>query len=182
MTQHSRKFRSTMMNPIDNRRRGSVRLATVATALALGLSALTPHAATAQTSTPIVYPAQGQSTQKQSQDEAECRNWAQQQTGFNPYQAAAHYGGRSGGDGEIIQGAARGALLGVVGGAIGGDVGKGAAIGAGVGAGVGLFRRRDNNQADAAAQQQATAQYNQGLSNFNRAFTTCMQGRGYAVN
>ncbi|MEX2201518.1 MAG: glycine zipper family protein [Dongiaceae bacterium] len=170
------------MNPIDALRRGNFRLATIATALtiALGFAALPTHA-TAQ-STPIIYPSQGQSTQQQSQDEGECRNWAQQQSGFNPYQAAPTYSGGSSGNGEVLQGAGRGALLGLVGGAIGGDAGKGAAIGAGVGATVGLFRRRDNQQADSAAQQQATAQYNQGMANFNSAFGTCMQGRGYTVN
>ena len=62
------------------------------------------------------------------------------------------------------------------------DAGKGAAIGAGVGATAGLLRRHDRRQDDAAAQQQAAAQYNQGMADFNRAFATCMQGRGYAVN
>ena len=130
---------------------------------------------------PIVYPSQGQSTEQQAMDEGECRNWAQQQTGFNPYQGAPTYTGSSGG-GEVVGGAARGALIGVVGGAIAGDAGKGAAIGAGIGATAGLLRRHDRRQDDAAAQQQAAAQYNEGMANFNRAFATCMQGRGYAVN
>jgi hypothetical protein len=165
------------------RRRGAFRpRVSLALVLALGLIAFAPGDAGAQNNAPIVYPSQGQSMQQQSQDETECRNWAQQQTGFNPYQSAPTYSSSSSGGGEIVQGAARGALLGVVGGAIAGDVGTGAAVGAGVGATVGLFRRRDNNQADAAAQQQAAAQYNQGLANFNRAFATCMQGRGYTVN
>ena len=159
------------------------RLAAIAIALALaaGCATLAPEAATAQTNQPIVYPAQGQSTQQQSQDEAQCRQWAQEQTGFNPWQSAPTYSGGSSG-GEVIQGAGRGALMGLVGGAIVGEAGRGAALGAGVGATAGLFQRRDNRQADSASQQQAVAQYNQGAANFNRAFTTCMQGRGYSVN
>ena len=157
-------------------------LAFIAGALALGLLGFAPGDADAQNSQPIVYPSQGQSSQQQSQDEAQCRQWAQEQTGFNPWQAPPTASGGSSGGGEVIQGAGRGALMGLVGGAIVGEAGKGAAVGAGLGATAGLFRRRDNQQADSAAQQQATAQYNQGLANFNRAFATCMQGRGYAVN
>jgi hypothetical protein len=157
-------------------------LAFIAGALALGLVAVAPGDADAQNNQPIVYPSQGQSSQQQSQDEAQCRQWAQQQTGFNPWQAPPTASGGSSGGGEVIQGAGRGALMGLVGGAIVGDAGTGAAVGAGLGATAGLFRRRDNQQASSAASQQATAQYNQGLANFNRAFATCMQGRGYAVN
>lgn len=154
----------------------------IALTLAIGCVALAPGAAIAQNNQPIVYPAGGQSTQQQSQDEAQCRQWAQEQTGFNPWQSAPVASGGSSGGGEVIQGAGRGALMGLVGGAIVGDAGTGAAVGAGLGATAGLFRRRDNQQADASAQQQATAQYNQGMANFNRAFATCMQGRGYTVN
>lgn len=129
----------------------------------------------------IVYPAQGQSGQKQAQDEGECRGWAQQQTGFNPsYGPAQVQGGAQGG--EVVGGAARGAVLGVIGGAIGGDAGKGAAIGAGVGATAGLMRRGQANRQQQQAQQQANADYNRRLNDYNRAFSACMQGRGYTVN
>ena len=139
------------------------------------------HGARAQ-SAPIVYPSQGQSLEQQAKDEGECRIWAQQQTGFNPSQGPAYTGGGSSGGGEVVGGAARGAVLGVVGGAIAGDTGKGAAIGAGVGATAGLMRKGQRRRADEQAQQQAANQYNQQLSTYNRAFGTCMQGRGYAVN
>jgi hypothetical protein len=148
------------MIPIDQRRRGTFRLATVATALifALGLVTLTPHAAMAQTNTPIVYPAQGQSTQQQSQDEAQCRTWAQEQTGFNPYRGAPTYSSSSGGDGGSSGRRARRAAR------------RGrrrdrrrcsarVAIGAGVGATVGAVPAARQPAADEAAQQQATAQY-----------------------
>jgi len=153
----------------------------IAMAFAIGTLALVAADVAEAQNAPIVYPAKGQSSEQQAKDEGECRNWAQQQTGFNPYQPPPSYSGSSGG-GEVVSGAARGALLGVVGGAIGGNVGKGAAIGAGVGATAGLFRRHDRKQQDAAASQQATAQYNQGMADYNRAFSACMQGRGYTVN
>ena len=131
---------------------------------------------------PVVYPSQGQGLGQQGQDENDCRIWAQQQTGFNPSQGPAYYGGSSGGSGQVLRGAAGGAALGAIGGAIGGNAGKGAAIGAGVGAAAGLMRRGRQRRAEEQAQQQAINQYNQQLANYNGAFAACMQGRGYAVN
>lgn len=131
----------------------------------------------------LIYPAGGQSAQQQATDEAECRAWATQQTGFDPAAgpapstAAAPSGG-----GEIVGGAARGALLGVVGGAIAGDVGKGAAIGAGVGATGGLFNRMGARRQHEEHQRQAQAQYQGQWQQFNRAVATCLTGRGYTVS
>jgi len=130
---------------------------------------------------PVIYPSEGQTMQQQASDEAACRDWAQQQTGFDPATPPPSTGGSSSG-GEVVRGAAGGALLGTVGGAIGGNVGKGAAIGAGVGATAGLMRKSKNKQAQKQADQQAVAAYNQRVGDYNRAFGACMQGRGYAVN
>jgi hypothetical protein len=137
--------------------------------------------ALAQQNMPMIYPSQGQSIEQQSTDEGQCRMWAQQQTGFNPYQGAPSASNDSGG-GEIIRGTARGTVLGAIGGAIGDDTGEGAKIGAGVGAAAGLMRKNQNRRQNRRDQQQATDQYNQQIANYNRAFATCMQGRGYAVN
>ncbi len=143
---------------------------------------LTIAPAVGQVQTPIVYPSQGQSLQQQSSDEAECRVWAQQQTGFNPAYGPQYFASPSTGGGQIVGGAARGALLGAVGGAIAGNAGKGAAIGAGIGATAGLLGRRRQARADLEAQQSAQSQYNAQLSTYSRAFGACMQGRGYTVN
>ena len=130
---------------------------------------------------PIIYPSKGQSLELQAQDEGACRTWAQQQTGFNPSQGPANVA-TSSGSGQVLRGAAGGAAVGAIGGAIGGNAGKGAAIGAGVGAAAGLLRRGQQRRENEQAQSQANAQYNQNLANYNRAFGTCMQGRGYTVN
>ena len=159
----------------------TLRAALMGTALAVAAVAMGSHIATAQ-SAPIIYPSQGQSIDEQANDEASCRSWSQQQTGFNPAYGPVYYGGSSSGGGEVIGGAARGAALGVIGGAIGGNVGKGAKIGAGVGAVSGLMRKNRRKRADQKAQQQAVNQYNQQLAGYHRAFGACMQGRGYAVN
>jgi hypothetical protein len=159
----------------------TLRAALAGTAFAVAAVVTGSHVATAQ-SAPIIYPSQGQSLDEQANDEAACRVWSQQQTGFNPAQGPVYYGSSGSSGGEVIGGAARGAALGVIGGAIGGNVGKGAAIGAGVGAGAGLMRKNRKRRADQQAQQQAVNQYNQQLAGYNRAFGACMQGRGYAVN
>ena len=159
----------------------TLRAALVGTAFAVAAVVTGSHVATAQ-SAPIIYPSKGQSIDQQADDEAACRSWSQQQTGFNPAQGPVYYGSSGSGGGEVIRGAAGGAALGAIGGAIGGKVGRGAKIGAGVGAVAGLLRKGQRKRADKKAQQQAINQYNRQLAGYNRAFGACMQGRGYAVN
>jgi hypothetical protein len=156
-------------------------------ALALVLAVLcSPFLAVAQV---FIYPARGQSPQQEQFDKGQCYGWAVQQSGFDhanpqvytppPPQAGAPQGG-------LFRGAAGGAALGAVGGAIGGDAGQGAAIGAAVGGLFGLMRRarqseeqQQQQQSYAAGQQNALAQ---GHAAYNRAFSTCMTGRGYTVS
>lgn len=111
-----------------------------------------------------VYPQRGQSPEQQFTDENECSNWATQQTGYRP-------SGNSDSGGIIsdraLRGAARGAGIGAIGGLIGGNAGTGAAIGGAVGGISGGIRNHDEKQQ---------------RKNFDRAFTSCMQGRGYNVN
>jgi hypothetical protein len=157
--------------------RRSVGVACIAALLALDFAS-GAHAQSA----PIVYPGAGQSMDQQGRDEAECRNWATQQTGVYPNQAPPAYYGNSYQQGApVLGGVARGAALGAVGGAIGGDAGKGAAIGAGVGATAGLIRRNQARRQEAQVNQQAAAQYQADVGRYNQAFAVCMQGRGYAV-
>lgn len=132
---------------------------------------------------PIIYPAKGQSPQKQNSDTAECQLWAKQTTGVDPVAIAQHAGQPSAqpAQGGAIKGAAGGAALGAAVGAIAGNAGKGAAIGAVTGTAAGGLRQRRVNQA-AAQQQQGGQQYvSQQMSTFNRAVGACMTGRGYTV-
>ena len=80
----------------------------------------------------------------------------------------------------------RGALGGLAVGAIAGDAGKGAAIGAAAGGLFGGMRRNDSRRQNEQQQQQwanqQAANYANQRNNYNRAFSTCMQGRGYSVN
>jgi hypothetical protein len=137
----------------------------------------------------IVYPATGQTAEQQKADQGACMSWASEQTGFDPTAPMQPTSApppprqptTSAGRGMV-----RGALGGLVVGAIAGDAGKGAAIGAGSGALIGGVRHRNqvensNAQQDAWAQQQAE-EYQQSQNDFNRAYATCLQGRGYTVN
>ena len=136
----------------------------------------------------FVYPSKGQSQQQQATDEAECRSWAVQQSGFdsaNPPPPPSGVAPVDTGFG-VVGGAARGAALGAVGGAIAGDAGKGAAIGAATGGLFGGMRKRGREREQAAQQGQAQAQYEAQIAGqqdaFRRATAACLEGRGYTVN
>lgn len=130
----------------------------------------------------IVYPAKGQSQIQQQDDEGQCMQWAKQQSGFDPLQRPpTQAGGAPSMAGGVVKGGAAGAAVGAVGGAIGGSAGKGAAIGAASGALLGgLMRKREAKQQEEVAQEQS-AQYANKRSVFDRAYSACLQGRGYTV-
>ena len=129
---------------------------------------------------PIAYPAKGQSAQQQQKDEGSCYSWAKSNTGIDPTQVstAPPPSGPAVGGGERVGGAARGAAGGAVIGAITGDAGKGAAIGAVGGTMVGGARARQNKR---NAQANAQAQSQGAMDTFNRAYSACMEGRGYTI-
>lgn len=159
---------------------------TPAIAVALGLLVHGTSAAQGY----YVYPANGQSQDQTEQDKFACYQWAQGQTGFDPAQAQAPTGGggsqsSSSGGGSVAKGAVGGGLVGLGVGALAGSAGKGAAIGALGGGLIGGLSHQDKQKKQAEAanrqQQQAAAQYNQGLSEYNRAYAACLEARGYTV-
>jgi len=160
-----------------------MRKSIIAACLALAL------ASTVATAKLMVYPSKGQSAEQQSADEGACMSWASKQTGFDPtapLQATTPPPPAQQPTSSAGKGALRGALGGLVIGAIAGDAGKGAAIGAGTGllfGGVAHHQQVEQSyaQQDAWAQQQA-ANYQQSQDDFNRAYATCLEGRGYTVN
>ncbi len=144
-----------------------------------------------------VFPTTGQTSAQQSTDEAECYNWAVQNTGTDPFQlqkqaeaqqqqaAAAQQQASQAAQGSAVKGAARGAAGGALIGGIAGDAGKGAAIGAASGAVAGRARGRNQQEQaqqqvaqQSAATQQATAQQ---LDNFKKAFSVCLEAKKYMV-
>lgn len=180
--------------------------------ITLGGRASAQTAAPSSSAVPFIYPSKGQSTAQEQRDKNECYGWASQQTGFDPAQelqeqqaAAARAAQQSqqaqqlavqqieSTQGQGIGGAVGGAAGGAIIGAIAGDAGRGAAIGSAVGLLAGWHRRRMEEMEAAnrqlQAQQQIAAQSaqqlavsQQKLANYNLAFKTCMQGRGYTLN
>jgi len=130
-------------------------------------TAMVASAVFAQTEPKVfVAPNKGQSADQQSKDTAECKQLATQQA--PPSQAPTGAGTHGRG---TTRGAAKGAAAGAAVGAIAGDAGKGAAAGAAVG---GVKGRRDSKRGQQA--EQAGAQ-----NDWVRAFSACMESRGYTV-
>lgn len=155
------------------------------------------------------YPKNKQTPDQQLKDESECYGAARQNSDVDPQapapappssevqqaeqQQAAKQAASDMGKGRTVTGAAGGAAGGAAIGAIAGNAGKGAAIGATVGA---MSGRRHQRMAEQQAKQQAaqkTAQSQEkaqaevntqrqaALYSFKRAFSACMDARGYSV-
>ena len=143
------------------------------------------------------FPTKGQAPDQQSKDEAECYQWAVQNTGTDPFnlqkqaqaqqaqteaqKQAAQGAGQGAGAAGAVKGAAAGALIG----SISGDAGQGAAIGATAGVVAGRRRGRAaqeqaTQQAEAAGQQAQAATADQ-MNNFKKAFGVCLEAKGYMV-
>ncbi|UCF02394.1 MAG: hypothetical protein JSV14_01670 [Deltaproteobacteria bacterium] len=159
-----------------------------ATSLVILLLLIALLAGTATAQEFMIYPAQGQSQQQMDKDKFECYSWAKNQTGFDPMQlpqATAPPPKKDAPKGGVVRGGARGAAVGVVGGAIAGDARKGAAIGAATGGLVGGMRRQDQkrqeNQAQKQWEQEQVNAYTQKRNTYNRAYSACLEGRGYTV-
>jgi len=131
----------------------------------------------------FLFPSNGQSQQQQKADEFECYKWAMEQTGIDPLNLPkVEVEVQTGPSGGAVKGAARGAAAGAAIGAIAGDAGEGAAIGATAGAVRGRragkqaqAQQNQQAQADAAAAEEATK------NTFKKAFSACIEGKGYTV-
>jgi hypothetical protein len=132
----------------------------------------------------FVFPSKGQSQAQQKKDEYECYKWAVDQSGIDPLnlpkiEAPPEQTGPTGG---AVKGAAKGAAAGAAIGAITGDAGEGAAVGAVVG---GLAGRRQGKaaqeQANAQAQASVSAQEKERAETFKKAFSVCIEGKGYTI-
>lgn len=131
-----------------------------------------------------VFPSNEQSQQQQKRDEYECYLWAMEQSGIDPLnlpkieveQVA------TGPDGGAVRGAAGGAAKGAIIGAVAGDAGKGAAIGATAGGmrGVGRSAARQQN-AQKQAEANVATQEKEMKESFLKAFSVCMEGKGYTI-
>jgi hypothetical protein len=133
----------------------------------------------------FVFPNKDQSSETQNKDESDCYKWAMEQTNYdpmNPTVVKANVVDTSP-DGAALRGAAKGAAAGAAIGSISGNMGEGASYGAIIG---GLRNRRAKKQNDQQQQQAnnaaADAKRTELANNYKKAFSTCLQAKGYTVN
>jgi len=140
------------------------------------------------------YPLQNQTAEQQDRDRFECHEWGVKQTGFDPsapntppndrVRVVAGPPGPPPGTNTAI-GVVTGAILGA---AVARDSGAGAVVGAIAGGAIGSTADAAN-AANAGAQAQAirvqdarqAAAVEQKASNYRRAISACLEGRGYSV-
>ena len=121
---------------------------------------------------------------QQAKDESDCYSWAVKQSGYDPINPTTVQAKQvnQGPDGSAIKGSAGGAAVGAAIGAISGDAGKGAAIGAISGAVLGHRGGRMEKFAEQGQANQQAAQTNANLvDGFVKAYTACLEGKGYTV-
>ena len=131
-----------------------------------------------------VFPAKDQSPDQQSKDENACYTWAINQSGVDPLNMPEVEVEKvqSGPTGAAVVGSARGAAAGAAIGAIAGDAGKGAAIGAVGGALRGHRAGRRGKAIVQAGNEQEAVQTQAGMINsFKKAYSACLEGKGYTV-
>jgi hypothetical protein len=114
----------------------------------------------------MVLPGQGKPFEQFQSDDANCRQWAADQTGTSPQQGAAQ---------STIGGAAVGTLLGAAAGALIGAAAGRPGTGAAVGAGVGLVG------GTAVGASNASPTYGSLQRRYDSAYTQCMFAKGHQV-
>lgn len=131
----------------------------------------------------FIYPTKNQSKNQQKQDEFACYQWALEQSGVDPLNLPkTEVQQQTGPTGGAVVGAAKGAAAGAAIGAIAGDAGKGAAIGATAGAVRGRRQgQAAQDQQNQQAQASATATDQATKDKFKKAFSVCIEGKGYTV-
>jgi hypothetical protein len=135
------------------------------------------------------YPLNDQTAEQQDRDRYECFNWAVKETGFDPSRRGLQREQRQAvvpapSGAAAFAGAITGAVLGA---AVSGpgNSGKGAVVGAVAG---GMLGAAAENQATAEAERINAAQARRGngrytneMSDYRRAMSACLEGRGYSV-
>lgn len=143
-----------------------------------------------------VYPANGQSDKQLKEDRYQCHVWAVKESNFDPTEFSEMSPprvvkvpvGPNPNEGSTEKGALLGAVAGSVIGSHDSTAGQGAVIGAMVGAIAGsAVEAQGHKAAEAQARQRADeiartrAEKNLRRSDYRRALTACLEGRGYTV-
>lgn len=132
----------------------------------------------------MIFPAKGQSDATMEQDKFSCYGWAKGQTGFDPMKApttSTPPPSQQQQSGGAVRGAVRGAALG----AIIGDSSKSARNAGAAGALIGGVRQRSANsktqQNTEQWQQQESSKYANDRNQYDRAYSACLEGKGYTI-
>jgi hypothetical protein len=142
----------------------------------------------------MIYPAKGQSQDQMEKDKFECYSWAKKESGFDPMKMPTATAppppkqATSSTAGGAVRGGVGGGLLGAGVGAIaGGRKGarKGVLIGGLSGGAIGGVRSSSQQKQDRQArkqwEQQQADQYMHQRNTYNRAYSACLEGKGYTV-
>ena len=132
----------------------------------------------------MIFPAQGQSNEQTEKDKFSCYGWAKQQTGFDPM-ALPTTSTPPPSQQQKSGGAVRGALGGAALGAIVGDSSRSARNAGVAGALIGGVRQNNANNQTAQKteqwKQQEAGNYANNRNQYNRAYSACLEGKGYTV-
>ena len=129
----------------------------------------------------FIFPNNEQDQNQQDQDEFQCMRAAGNQSGFDPMATPTATSAPPRTRGGLVGGAARGAVLGAAVGSVSGSARRGAQTGAAGGGVIGGMRRADSNAQQQQWAREESANYQNNRNNWNRAFTACMESRGYTV-
>jgi len=142
----------------------------------------------------MIYPAKGQSQDQMEKDKFECYSWAKGQSGFDPMEMPKATAppppnqAKSSTAGGAVKGGVGGGLLGAgLGAIVGGKKGakKGVLLGGLSGGAIGGVRSSSQQKEDKRArkhwEKQQTNQYMQKRDTYNRAYSACLEGKGYTV-
>ena len=145
-------------------------------------------------SEPIVFPKEGQSRDKQRQDKQYCKGWAQDETGVDPSYVKAklemtndNVANAASGDKprfgrRLVRGAALGAAMGGIDNGIDNNVGKRATQGIVLaGSRTRQDRRQYNKDKQLDGHLDKKMQLEEQYSTYIRAFSVCMDAKGYSV-
>lgn len=131
-----------------------------------------------------IYPAGGQSTEQMDKDKHECYKWAKNDTGFDPMEVPTTSTAPPNGQ-KKSGGVVKGGLAGAATGAIIGDNRKATRRGAAAGGLIGGVRQSSHNtkvdQSQQQWEQQEASKHANQRNNYNRAYSACLEGRGYTV-
>jgi hypothetical protein len=161
-----------------NTRTPSRRAAASALAILLGAALAIPAFA----GDLFIFPNKDQTPEQQEQDQGACYVWAKNQSGFDPITANSEAPRNTEPNkGGVVRGGLGGAAVGAAVGAIAGNAGKGAAMGAAGGGLIGGMRRSSQRSEQKARKKDWENQQQGNRDSYLRAYTACLEGKGYTV-